>query len=349
MTVDPAALAALSAAVAAETALAAWYLARVRMPRPPVGVYTGGDIAVLCAGVVLAPLLYTALPAAAVSAVFGLVACLAVQFTLAPLLAATPLRATPWSWAAALTATAATALAALTGHPAAARAGSDLMIATAVVGVANLWTQSGLRSGHTAALAAVLTGYDLAATTLTATTTRFFEQVQDRPFAPLLALTGGPAPVAVGLGDLLLLVLYPLVAAKAHGRTAATVAALVGLLTTSTVSACFAAGWLTSGFPLLTALGPLIVAQHLYWRRRTGGERTTAQWREGHPLPLPLPSSVGHEPAAALAAPVPDGTPPGTWLALADGRVLGAGPTPGHARRDARRHGTDTPTTARLV
>ncbi|MFJ7907213.1 hypothetical protein [Kitasatospora sp. NPDC096204] len=299
MDVSPSALAALSAAVAAEITLAARYLARIRMPRPPVGVYTGADVAVLCAGVVLAPLLYTALPGAAVSAVFGLVGCLAVQFTLAPLLATTRLRATPWSWAAALTATAATATAALTGHPGAARAGSDLIIATAVIGVANLWTQSGMRSTHVAALAAVLTGYDLAATTLTDTTTRFFAQVQDRPFAPMLALTGGPAPVAVGLGDLLLLVLYPLVAAKAHGRTAAWAAALTGLLTTSAVSACFAAGWLTTGFPLLTALGPLIVAQHLYWRRRCGGERTTAQWREGHRLPLPAATHA--EPAAVLA------------------------------------------------
>ncbi|MFJ9610086.1 hypothetical protein ACIRS1_27465 [Kitasatospora sp. NPDC101176] len=347
MGASPAALAALSAAVAVETAAAAWYLARVRMPRPPVGVYTGGDVAVLCAGVVIAPLLYSALPGAAVSAVFGLVCCLAAQFTLAPLLAAAGLRATPWSWTAALTATAATALAALTGHPGAARAGSDALIAVAVVGVANLWTQSGLRSAHTAALAAVLTGYDLAATTLTDTTTRFFEQVQDRPFAPMLALTGGPHPVAVGLGDLLLLVLYPLVAAKAHGRTAAACAALAGLLTTTAVSTCFALGLLTSGFPLLTALGPLIVAQHLYWRRRSGGERTTARWREGLPGPRPRPSRS--ELAAALDTAVPEGTPPGSWLALADGRVLGTGPTPGRARREARVRGEDAPTTARMV
>ncbi|MEV7603077.1 hypothetical protein AB0O91_37485 [Kitasatospora sp. NPDC089797] len=346
MDVSPLALTALSAAVAVETAVAARYLARVRMPRPPVGVYTGGDIAVLCVGVVAAPLLYTALPGAAVSAVFGLVLCLAVQFTLAPLLAATGPRAARWSWAAALAGTAATALAALTGHPGGARAGSDLLIAVAVVGVANLWTQSGLRAAHAAALAGVLTGYDLVASTLTDTTTRFFEQVHDRPFAPMLALTGGPHPVAVGLGDLLLLVLFPLVAAKAYGRTAAWCAALTGLLVTSAVSACFALGLLSTGFPLLTALGPLIVVQHLHWRRRSGGERSTAQWREGLPLPLPAPSGAGLD--AALAAPAPEGTPTGSWLALgADGRVLGTGPTPGRARRDARLRGADTPTTAR--
>ncbi|MER7850431.1 hypothetical protein ABTZ03_41615 [Kitasatospora sp. NPDC096077] len=297
MDVDPLALAALSAAVAAVTAVAAGYLARVRMPRPPVGVYTGGDIAVLCVGVVVAPLLYTALPGAAVSAVFGLVLCLAVQFTLAPLLAATRLRAAPWSWATALAGTAATALAALTGHPGAARAGSDLLIAVAVVGVANLWTQSGLRSTHAAALAAALTCYDLVATTLTDTTGRFFEQVRDRPFAPMLALTGGPHPVAVGLGDLLLLVLFPLVAAKAYGRAAAWCAALTGLLVTSAVSACFALGLLSTGFPLLTALGPLIVVQHLFRRRRADGERTTAQWREGRPLPPPAASGAARQPA----------------------------------------------------
>ncbi|MER7673717.1 hypothetical protein ABTY61_35360 [Kitasatospora sp. NPDC096128] len=347
MDVSPLALTALSTAVAVEIAVAARYLARVRMPRPPVGVYTGGDIAVLCVGVVVAPLLYTALPGAAVSAVFGLVLCLAVQFTLAPLLAATGLRATPWSWAAALAGTAATALAALTGHPGGSRAGSDLLIAVAVVGVANLWTQSGLRAGHTAALAAALTAYDLAATTLTDTTARFFEQVRDRPFAPVLALTGGPQPVAAGLGDLLLLVLFPLVAAKAYGRAAAWSAALAGLLVTSAVSTCFALGLLSTGFPLLTALGPLIVAQHLYWRRRSGGERTTAQWRAGRPLPLPAPSDA--QLAAALDAAAPEGTPPGSWLALGDGRVLGTGATPGRARRDAGRRGADTPTTARMV
>ncbi|MFE3501819.1 hypothetical protein [Kitasatospora sp. NPDC059160] len=347
MSVSPLALTALSAAVAVEIAVAARYLARVRMPRPPVGVYTGGDVAVLCTGVVLAPLLYTALPGAAVSAVFGLVLCLAVQFTLAPLLTTAGLRAAPWSWAAALAGTAATALAALTGHPDAARAGSGLLIAVAVVGVANLWTQSGLRAGHTAALAAVLTAYDLAATTLTDTTARFFTQVQDRPFAPMLALTGGDRPVGLGLGDLLLLVLFPLVAAKAYGRAAAWSAALTGVLVTSAVSACFALGALSGGFPLLTALGPLIVAQHLYWRRRSGGERTTARWREGRPGPAPAPS--GTELAAALAAPAPEGTPPGSWLALGAGRVLGTGPTPGLARRDARRQGADAPTTARML
>ncbi|GAA2999895.1 hypothetical protein GCM10010519_35580 [Streptomyces lactacystinicus] len=49
---------------------------------------------------------------------------------------------------------------------------------------------------------------------------------------------------------------------------------------------------------------------------------------------------------AGAAADLAQDTP---RFALAEGRVLGTGPTPGHARRHARRHGADTPTTARLV
>ncbi|MHA6757663.1 hypothetical protein [Streptacidiphilus sp. PAMC 29251] len=334
------ALVGLSGCVALLTAAAAFYLGRVRMPRPPVGVYTSGDVAVLCVGVVLAPFLYLDLPGVAVSALFGLVFCSAVQFTLAPLLAG------PRAWALALAATAATGACAVAGLSSASRIGTDAVLALAVVGVANLWTQSGLRSAQVAVFAAVLACYDLAATGLTDVTGRFAAQVQNRPFAPLLALTGGAKPVGVGLGDLLLLVLFPLVATKAFGRAAGWWAAAVGLLVTSTVSLLFGLGLLASGFPLLTALGPLIVLQHLFWTRRLGAERSTVQWRSGAAALVMEPGRT--TPAAAvtaalLAVDVPEDLPPGTWLAVSDGRVVGTGPSPGLARRDARQrgHGAD--------
>ncbi|MFJ3216969.1 hypothetical protein ACIPLC_13750 [Kitasatospora sp. NPDC086801] len=326
----------LSCCVALLMAVAGVYLVRVRMPRPPVGVYTSSDIAVLCVGVVLAPLLYVNLPGVVVSALFGLVLCLAVQFTLAPVLSGR------WAWGLALVAAGVTA--ACSGHPVAVRAGTDVMLAVAVVGVANLWTQSGMRSAHAAALAAVLSCYDLVATTLTQVTAHFVTQVQGRPFAPMLVLTGGSPPVAVGLGDLLLLVLYPLVAAKAFGRTAALLAAAAGVVVTSAVSALFALGALTEGFPLLTALGPLIVVQHVVWSRRLGGERTTARWRAGTESPAPRPDRLQPDAAvaSALAVPAPAELAAGTWIAVADGRLVGTGDSPGLARRDARQRGTDT-------
>ncbi len=356
---NPVAAVGLVAAVAALIAAAALYLARVRMPRPPVGVYVPADIALVTACVVLAPPLYTGLPVAVVCTVFGLVLCAAVQFTLAPLLP----RALPWLVALAAAAVPVASL----GHPVAVRAGTDVLLAVAVVGVANLWTQSGMRSAHVAALAVLLACYDLVATTLTGVTLRFAGQVLGRPFAPLFQLTGGHAPVAVGLGDLLLLVLFPLTTAKAWGRRPALVAATVGATVTALTAAGFACGVLRSGFPLMVPLGPLIAVQHLWWTRQLGGERTTREWRErvsrgpgrgaglvAGPDSGAVGSDAGAGPApedltAALAATPPPGTPPGTWLALASGRVAGTGTTPGLAHRAARRAGETRAVVVRQV
>ncbi|MEU6055262.1 hypothetical protein ABZ829_33135 [Streptomyces xanthochromogenes] len=343
---NPFALVALSACAAAMIGAAAAYFVRVRMPRPPVGVYAASDIAFLSVGVVVAPLLYLSLSGAAVSAVFGLVLGLAVQFTLAPVCGG------PWAWAPALAATAVTAACAFADRPVAVRVCMDLLLVVAVVGVANLWAQSGMRPVHVAAFAAVLTGYDLVATTLTRVTLDFATQVQGRPFAPMFALTGGDRPVAIGLGDLLLLVLFPLVATRAFGRRAGLLAAFVGVGVTGVVSALFAVGALTAGFPLLTLLGPLIVAQHLVWTRRFGGERRTVDWRAGTPVrarPRDEQALPAAELTAALAVPVPDGSPEGTWFAVGEGRVLATGPTPGQARRAAGRQAPEVPVVIRMV
>ncbi|MFE9370374.1 hypothetical protein ACFYM2_11440 [Streptomyces sp. NPDC006711] len=343
---NPLALVALSVCVAALIAGAGCYFARVRMPRPPVGVYAAGDIAVLSGGVVVAPLLYLSLPGAAVSALFGLVLCLAAQFTLAPLCGGR------WSWLIALVATALTVSAALTGHAVAVRVLTDVLLAVAVMGVANLWAQSGMRPVHVASFAAVLTCYDLVATALTHVTLDFVTQVRGRPFAPLFALTGGDRPVAIGLGDLLLLVLFPLVATRAFGRRAGFVAAGVGIAVTGVVSRLFALGVLTAGFPLLTALGPLIVAQYLLWTRRYGSERTTADWRAGTAV-MSRPRAEHALPDGqlmdALAVPVPEGVAEGTWFAVAEGRVLATGSTPGQARRAAGRQAPEVPVVVRMA
>ncbi|MGC0316646.1 hypothetical protein [Kitasatospora acidiphila] len=329
------ALAALSGVTVVAIALALGYLARIRIPRPPVGVYTAGDVAVVCVGVVLAPLLDLALPTPVVVTVFGVVLGTAVQFTLAPVLGGR------WAWLPAAAAVGTTL--ALHASPTGVLAATDALLLIAVVGVANLWVQSGMRAAHVAALAAVLAVYDLVATTLTSVTLRFAAEVQGQPFAPQLALTRGALPVSLGLGDLLLLVLFPLAAAKAYGRRAALLAAAVGLAVVSAVSALFATHVLTTGFPLLAALGPLIVAQQLYWRQRCGRERNWAEWRSGAREPAPPPVNPAEAALRATGAP---GLPEDCWLAVRDDRVVGVGATPGRARRDARRLGR-TPTAVR--
>ncbi|MFJ4961111.1 hypothetical protein EES43_08340 [Streptomyces sp. ADI96-02] len=335
----PLALVVLNCAVAAIVAAGVGYFTRVRMPRPPVGRYELPDVAVMGAVVVAAPLVYLAAPRTAVAVVFGLVLCAALQFTLAPLIGAGR------AWPAAGALVAVTAGCAFADLPVAVTALTDVLLGVAVVGVANMWAQSGMRSVHAAWFAGMLCCYDLVATGLTSLMDRFAAQVMGLPFAPLLAVTQGRPPVALGLGDLLLLALFPLVALKAFGRAAALVAAGVGVAVSSGISLLFGLGVLTGAFPVLTVLGPLIVLQHVLWSRAKSGERTTAEWRAGAPRPAAADTSTDPDPALLLAL-EPAGADdlraepaPGDWLAVVDGRAVGAGTSPGQARKDARLRG----------
>lgn len=339
-----AALVGLNCCVAAITLAGLAYFGRVRMPRPPVGRYERADVAVVFAVVVAAPLLYLELPRAAVAVVFGLVLCAALQFTLAPVTGGGR------AWAVALASVAATAGCAFADRSLAVMVLTDVLLATAVVGVANMWAQSGMRSAHAAWFAGALACYDLVATGLTSVMDRFAVQVMGLPFAPLLAVTRGDPPVALGLGDLLLLVLFPLVALKAFGRVAGLLAAGIGVAVSGAVSLLFALGALTGAFPLLTALGPLIVVQHVLWVRARGAERTVAEWRTGAPRAAAALAPRDPDPALLKALDPADARglrtalPEDSWLAVLDGLVVGGGPSPGLARRDAvRRGGTAVP------
>ncbi|MFC6083210.1 hypothetical protein [Sphaerisporangium aureirubrum] len=317
--------AAMVALVAVLIAVAAAYCARYRLPRPPVGTYTYPDMVVIFAVVVVAPLAYLHLPGPVVAGVFGLVLLSAVQLALAPLVGGRR------AWAVSAVLCLATGAAALTGATVAVTVLTDCMLAAGVVAVTSLWSQSGMRAGHVALFAALLTVYDLVATVATTVMTRFFAEVRGLPFAPLLVLGDGPVPVAVGLGDLMMLVLFPLVARRSFGRTAGLVAALAGVAVTAALSALFARGVLTEGVPLLTVLGPVVVAQYVLWRATGHRERRTAE-RES-----PAPPALTPDPAltAALAAPPRDEP----WVAVSGGRVVGTGATPGLARRSARENG----------
>lgn len=92
----------------------------------------------------------------------------------------------------------------------------------------------------------------------------------------------------LGLGDLLLVTVAPPVLRKAFGRTAGLIAlgselgvlaVLLTLLTTRTV---------TVSIPVMTVLGPLILAQYAYWRRTDGAERTTWQYLRDEPIARPI-------------------------------------------------------------
>jgi hypothetical protein len=63
---------------------------------------------------------------------------------------------------------------------------ADAAVHTAVVGLSNLWAQSGMKARHVALLVGVVAVYDLSATSLLPLTTDLIGRLAGLPFAPLV-------------------------------------------------------------------------------------------------------------------------------------------------------------------
>jgi hypothetical protein len=275
------------------------FFRRYRVPRPPVGVFDLGDVALLLAAVVLAPLLYLALPRWAAAGLLGLGVLGALLVVLEPVLgAARPAWATRLAWPVALAFLGTDVAAAL--HPAApataALAVNNVVLVLAVVGVTNLWAQSGLKARDAAVLAGTLALYDVVATAWLPLTDALLGRLAGLPFAPLVAWPGGPGGgLGIGLGDLLLATVVPLALRKAYGRRAGRVAAALAVATLAGLLALLDLGLVRATIPAMVVLGPLTVAQYLVWHRR-GRERTTWEYLQAEPLAeelAPAPTREG--------------------------------------------------------
>jgi hypothetical protein len=314
--------------------LAAVYLARVVMPRPPVGLFVRSDVYIMIIVLVVMPFAYLAIPVMLVATIFGIVMLITTQQTLAPLIGGRPagLVACLLCGADVITFAAGWQLGVLVAN--------DLIIMIVVVGVTNLWTQTGMTPGHVAIFAVALSGYDTLATGLSGLTADFTRRIIGLPFAPLLATHYYSQQVFVGLGDCLLLTIWPLVAARTYGRTAGWSAAVIDVLIMGPALAMMTRFLGPSGaVPVATPLGLLIAAQYLYWRHHAR-KTTVAEPATTRPL---LADGL-----RALDALGDSGSPPpGTWVAMHQGQIVATGISPGTARRAARKAGlTAIPTTA---
>jgi hypothetical protein len=104
-----------------------------------------------------------------------------------------------------------------------------------------------------------------------------FNRVWGLPFAPLIAWPVGVGQwLSVGLGDVLLATLFPLVMRKAFGRSAAVTSLALGIGALVILLLLLDLGVVRVTIPAMVVLGPLIVLHYLFWRRRAR-ERTT--WR----------------------------------------------------------------------
>jgi hypothetical protein len=270
----------------AATLLGWLYFRRYRMTRPPIGVFNLGDIAIMIGAIILVPFLYLLLPLWMVAGLLTLSSIGILYFTWEPVLHS------KWViWLVTILLASADLVTALAPgvDPAWFFAVNNLVIVLSVVGVTNLWAQSGMKARDAAILGAALAIYDVIATSLLPLTTDLFTRLVGLPFVPLLAwpLNAGGPLLGLGLGDLLLATTFPLVMRKAFGRTAGIVALIIGLGAIGLVIMRVIFGLFTGTFPVMVVLGPLMVLQYVYWRRRLAQERTTWQYLQAEPIQEP--------------------------------------------------------------
>jgi hypothetical protein len=268
---------------AALAVLGGWFaFRRVALPRPPLGVMSLGDVAVMLVAIVLVPFVYLAVPLPLVAG-FLLLAAGSGLITLF-----TSLFRSRWiAWVATLLLLGADVAGALFVGPShwLFFAINNTVLVLLIVSITVLWAQSGLRARDAAVLGAALTVYDLIATTLFPLTGDLIARLAALPLAPVVGWGTGDAGgwVGVGLGDLLMATTIPLVLRKAFGRTAGLAAVALGLGTIAGLLGLGTSGLLQGTFPVMVVLGPLTVLQYAAWRAWHGAERTTWQYLQAEP------------------------------------------------------------------
>jgi hypothetical protein len=269
---------------AASAVVFGWlYFGRFALARPPIGIFGLADVGFLLGGIVVVPLLYLVLPLWLVAGLLALGALSAVHLAGEPVLSG---RRALWAGVLGLGAAEVGAFF-VAGPPSAPLfLVNNVLIVLVSVAVANLWAQSGMKARDAAVLGAALTVYDFVATARLPLMGDLFARVAELPFAPLVAWPAGPDGqwLGLGLGDLLLATVFPLVLRKAYGTPAGLAAvglglvALVGVVALAHLAA-------VSVFPVMVVLGPLMVLQYAFWTRLRGPERTTWQYLQAEPHP----------------------------------------------------------------
>lgn len=264
--------------------LASLYFRRYQVTRPPIGVFNRRDVYVVLGAIVLVPYLYLALPPWAVTALLALASASVLYFVAEPMI-----RSGRTTLAIVLVLVAVDIATALARGVTSTEflVVNNGVVVLVVLGIANLWAQSGMRARHIAVLAGALAAYDFVATSQLTLMTDLVHRLAHAPLVPFVAWGGAREGIAIGLGDLLLAGAFPLVMRKAYGRGAWLVALATGLAATAAVLAAVDLRVVEAAIPVMVVLGPLMVAQYCYWARRRGRERTTRQYLEAEPIGAP--------------------------------------------------------------
>ena len=260
------------------------YFRRYTVTRPPIGVFNIWDIMVMMGGIILVPYLYLLLPVWLVAGLLALGILSVLYFMWEPILRAR------WAiWLTVLLLLVADIGAALWLGPATSLffAVNNIVLVLAIVGITNLWAQSGMKARDVSLLAAMLAVYDLIVTWQLTQTADLFGRLFGLPLVPIIVWPLGAEGqwLGIGMGDMLLATVFPLVMRKAFGRAAGIASLVCNLSLIVALLTIMVLSRLQVLFPVMILLGPLMIVQYAYWRRRIGRERTTRQYLQAEPMP----------------------------------------------------------------
>lgn len=269
---------------AAAVGLAWSFFRRYRLNRPPLGAFNRTDVMIMMVALVTVPYVYLVLPAWVAATFLGLGVVSVTSAALQPVI---PARAVRWAILATLIGADVVLAVTQGARDSQFLAVNNVVLLCVVVGTAVLWAQGGMKAADVALLIAGITVYDVFATTQVSVMEDIARRLSSIPFVPFIAWGPPDQGLAVGLGDLLVAAVFPLVMRKAFGRTAGRVAlgtsagTLVAMLTVLYLASSAAL------VPAMVVMGPLMLVQVGWWSsRRQGGERTTWEYLRDEPSPV---------------------------------------------------------------
>jgi len=245
------------------------YFRHYRMTRPPIGVLNMTDVIIAVLTIILAHFLYVILPLWIAIGLFALAVLSALYYTLEPLLRVRSL------------ALLASSIFVVIDIGAAWIFGTknngfflvnDLVILLVIIGISNLWVQSGIKVRDVVVLSLLLAIFDLLATALSPLTFTLFARLQSAPLTPALAWMSNGTILGGGLGDFLLVTVFSLSLYKAFGRTAGIINTLFSLLVIASLLL------INQEWPGMIFLAPLMLGQYLFWHHRYPQERTMQRY-----------------------------------------------------------------------
>lgn len=281
---------------------AVWYLRRVRVPRPPVGVFNGRDVVVMMGFVLALPFVYLALPGPVLPTVLALVFAGGLTVGYQPVVRDTRTR---WALILGLLAIDLASHLVLGGNSPVYWLANSAIVGLIVISATNLNVQGGVRLKNIAWFVLFLAVYDLVFATILPLTQELAQAIQGYPFAPSAGMRFGELGGVVGMGDLLAYSLFTAAAYKAYGAVGMRLALVLVVTFGATLPGVFPVvaealvGTAPSLVPAQVFFGPAAFAGYL-WLRRRGPERRMAEFLAAHadratatrPVAAPRPSTA---------------------------------------------------------